>query len=336
MIAVAIFAVSTLWRRRAPLIFLLVVTGVGDALSGGLQSVSYPTLTGYFVLFVPTYAVAAWADRSRAFAGLCLWVCGVTIAAALEQATFADFAAGTVTGIAIWVAGRVIRSWRELARQLNSTLARLATENDDRWRLAVASERASLVRDLHGVVAQRVTAMVVQDQVAQRLLEHHDQTADAAMRVVEEIGRDTLTEMRRVLGVLRRPGEQRELAPQPGVGQIHRLIQRAREHGQFVDLSVDGEPGVLSAVVDVGVYRILEEVLASTGGRGRAMAITLVFAEKNIEVLVTVDSLRSKTWPTAVMRDRVAACGGEFVTANKNGACQIAARMPRDLERRLT
>ena len=97
-----------------------------------------------------------------------------------------------------------------------------------------------------------------------RQLDHEPAAADAALEAVEDVGRQALSEMRRILGVLRQRDHAGELLePQPGVDQIYRLIERAREHGQHVELTIEGQPGPLSAGVDLGIYRILEDALAS-------------------------------------------------------------------------
>ena len=82
------------------------------------------------------------------------------------------------------------------------------------------------------------------------------------METIEQTGREALAEMRRILGVLRHPDERGERTPRPGVDQIYTLIQRARTRGQQIELNVDGDPGTLTAGLDLAIYRILEEALA--------------------------------------------------------------------------
>ena len=148
--------------------------------------------------------------------------------------------------------------------ELEQTTSLLAAERSDRAQLAVAGERSRIARDLHAVVARSVAAMVVQAEAARGLLDRDPATADAALEAVEDVGRQALSEMRRILGVLRHRDQAGDLLePQPGVDQIYRLIERAREHGQHVELTIEGQPGPLPAGVDLGIYRILEDALAS-------------------------------------------------------------------------
>jgi signal transduction histidine kinase len=140
--------------------------------------------------------------------------------------------------------------------------------------------------------------------------------------------------MRRILGVLRRVDHAAEREPQPGVAQIYTLIQRARERGQPVELTVDGEPGTLPAGVDVGIYRILEDALDSAQPQsGNTVGVALHFGERDLELRLTARCAGPSAWPTEAMRERVALCGGQLNSAARNGdAWQFAVRMPRGLQ----
>ena len=122
--------------------------------------------------------------------------------------------------------------------------------------LVIAEQRTRIARELQALVANSVSAMIVQTQAAQRLLVEAPRDADAAMVIIEDTGRQALAEMRRILGVLRRDDDKPELSPAPGVGQIPALIERVRRSHPLVALHVEGEPGPLPASVDLGIYRI--------------------------------------------------------------------------------
>jgi glucose-6-phosphate-specific signal transduction histidine kinase len=203
---------------------------------------------------------------------------------------------------------------------------RLVAERESRELLAVADERTRIARELHAMVAGRITAMVVQTGAAQRLLRDDLDRADEAMAAVEAAGRQTLAEMRRILGVLRHPDQAAELAPQPGVGQIHRLLEQARADHRNVEFEVDGEPGPLAASADLGLYRILEEALA-TAGPGD-IKVRLGFAQQDVDLQVLADGAVDQAWPTLGMRERVAFCGGEL----EAGEGRLRVRLPRGFE----
>ncbi len=185
-------------------------------------------------------------------------------------------------------------------------------------------------RELHAVVATTVSAMVVQTDAAKRLLDIDAARADDAMASIEEAGRKTLAEMRRVLGVLRDEHEPADLSPQPGVGQIHALIEAARERLP-VELHLDGEPGSLPASVNLGLYRILEDALTRPGDAGtQPTDVTLRFGEHDVELTVTSAGVVSLDWPTPTMRERVALCEGQIeVDATPSAGERLFVRLPR-------
>jgi hypothetical protein len=88
----------------------------------------------------------------------------------------------------------------------------------------------------------------------------------------------------------------------------------------------DGDPGPLPASIDLGVYRILEEALASTGAG--AVAVRLTFAERDVELDVSAHSAPAASWPTLAMRERVALCDGDL----EAGEARLRVRLPRAFE----
>jgi len=202
------------------------------------------------------------------------------------------------------------------------------------WRLAVAGERSRIAQDLHTVVAHSVAAMVVQAAAARAQLDHDAHDADAAMAAIEDTGREALAEMRRALGVLRRADDRAAREPAPGVHRIYELIQRAREDGQRVDLTVDGDPGTLPATVDLTIYRIIEDaLLSSRSSASGPLGVSLSFGEEELELDLTAFRAGPSTWPTDAMRQRVAICGGQLHAAATAGSWQLNARLPRAARR---
>jgi glucose-6-phosphate-specific signal transduction histidine kinase len=121
--------------------------------------------------------------------------------------------------------------------------------------------------------------------------------------------------MRRILGVLRHPDERGERTPRPGVDEVYTLIQRARERGQQIELNVNGDPGTLTAGLDLAIYRILEEALAPTDAEVAApVKISLRCTAHELALNITTPSAGARGWPTDAMRERVALCGGELST----------------------
>jgi signal transduction histidine kinase len=222
-------AVAAGWRRRYPLLFLAVVGGLAIALSGGLTSLDRATMTGLFCLAVPVFTVAAWEPRTRATVGLALWVAGASSVGVVHKAAAGGLGGALVMGIVVWAAGRVWRAQLLLNADLTDTTARLAAERDQRAQLAVVTERTRIARDLHGPVAHGVITMVVQAEAARKLLVHQPGKVEAAIRDIEQTGRDALTQLRRILGVLRSPAA--TVAPPAivaaGASVVARLGERA-------------------------------------------------------------------------------------------------------------
>jgi signal transduction histidine kinase len=202
-VVVAALAAAALWRRRAPLTFVAVAGLLALTVSSGLTSTSRSTVTGAFVLAVPLYTVARWAPLGRAVTGLTLWTCGAALAGWIQHAAIGGVLGAVVMGIVVWSVGRVWRRERQLVVALSETNARLATERDRRAQTAVITARTDIARELHGQVAGSIVAMVVEAESARSMLAEDPAAAIAAIRAVEETGREALAQLRGILGVLR-------------------------------------------------------------------------------------------------------------------------------------
>jgi signal transduction histidine kinase len=223
--AVAAMALAAGWRRRSPLVFMAVVGALAVPLSGGLTSLERSTITGLYTLAVPLFTVAAWQPRTRAVLGLGLWTAGAGVVAVVHHGSGAGLTGAVAMGVVVWAAGRAWRAQRTLNADLAETTSLLAAERDQRAELAVASERTRIARELLGLVAHRVVTMVVQAEAARNLLTQQPGNAEDAIRAIETTGREALTQLRRILGVLRAPiGPPDQRAPNPAsTSSVQRL-----------------------------------------------------------------------------------------------------------------
>src|SRR5947208_2576249 len=153
---------------------------------------------------------------------------------------------GLVFAIA-WTIGLLVGHKFHEADEARERAIEAERQREVRARLAVSDERARIARELHDVVGHSVSVMTVQASAARRLLRPHQEKEREALLVVEQTGREALAEMRRMVGVLRRPEEAPALAPQPSLDQIERLVEKTREAGLPVDLRIEGEPVQLPA-----------------------------------------------------------------------------------------
>ena len=141
-----------------------------------------------------------------------------------------------------WLAGFALRGQAVQAEAAEARAAQAERDREAAARIAVAEERVRIARELHDIVAHAVSVMVLQVGAVRHNLP--DQLAgDAeALKGVEKTGRTALTEMRRLLGAMRREGDELDLTPQPGLGSLAPLLEEIRRAGLPVELRLDGEP----------------------------------------------------------------------------------------------
>jgi len=151
---------------------------------------------------------------------------------------------------------------------------------------AVAEERARIARELHDVIAHSVSVMTVQAGAVRRLLQPGQERERLALEAIESTGREALTEMRRLVGLLRRQGTVPDFSPQPSMRAVDVLVGTIREAGLPTELAVEGEPRELAPGVDLAAYRVIQEALTNAlkyAGPARAW-VTVRWREDEIEV----------------------------------------------------
>jgi signal transduction histidine kinase len=202
---------------------------------------------------------------------------------------------------------------------------------------AVMGERARIARDLHDVVAHHISMIAVQAETARLTTENLPDDGKASLDAIAGTARDALTEMRRLLGVLREDaGDGAVRAPQPGLAQLDDLIEAARVAGSAVRLAVEGEPMPLAAGVDLAAYRIVQEALtnARRHAPGASVEIDLRYGNGNLVVQVADDG--PGTEGTAAeghgllgMRERAIMVGGDLEAGpGPDGGFMVQARLP--------
>jgi signal transduction histidine kinase len=177
-------------------------------------------------------------DRTQAIAGLGFGI-GVTAIIAHNDPRghgISNFIFSSIFFTVGWTIGFGLGRKRHEAEVAQQRLERAEQERVEQAQLAVADERSRIARELHDVVGHSVSVMTVQASAARRLLKPHQVKEREALLVVEQTGREALAEMRRMVGVLRRPEEAPALAPQPSLEHLDRLITHTRELGLPVEL----------------------------------------------------------------------------------------------------
>jgi signal transduction histidine kinase len=247
-----------------------------------------------------------------------------------------DFIFDAIAFSVAWIIGRSVGGKFREADEARERAARAELEREERARRAVADERARIARELHDVIGHSVSVMTVQATAVRRTLEADQDREREALLVVEQTGREALAEMRRVVGVLRRPEEAPALAPQPSLEHLDRLVESAREAGLPVELRVEGEPVQLAAGIDLTAYRLVQEGLTNALKHARAQRAEVVvrYADGHVELTVSDDGPGGGDGDKGGhglvgMRERISVYGGELEAGPRpEGGYRLSARLP--------
>jgi signal transduction histidine kinase len=325
-------------RRRFP--GAVLALGVASGLAVAALGVE-PIVLGLAIL-VAVYSVAAYGDRWVSLAGLAAAELG-SAAVQLTPGRFQNptvISNGLVIGAA-WLLGHFVGRRRAYTARLEKT-AELERTRAEQARRAVAEERLRLARELHDVVAHSISVIAVQSGVGAHIAATQPEEAAKALAAIEATSRAALTELRRLLGVLRQEGEpEGDLAPVPGLADLDALLAEVAKAGLGVRLKVEGTPSPLPAGIDLSAYRIVQEALTNVvkhAGPARAQ-VTIRYRDREVVVEVTDDG-RGVTAPTGNgrarvghgligMTERVQVFGGDLEAGPRpGGGFRVAARLP--------
>lgn len=334
-------SVALTFRRGWPMVVYSVV-GFGTVAYAWL---GFPASVSGIGVLVAIYTVAAHRPLPEAIVAAAIYVVGMASSlVGFAQGSnltfdilFADFLVNLLALVLAWTVGVTFRTRRAYVAALEARAEMLEREREDNARLVVALERGRIAREMHDVVAHNVSVMVVQAAAAERLVDIDPTRATQAMRDVATTGRQALTEMRRMLGVLRAEAGPDELGPQPGVADLRALADTVEDAGMPVELSVQGDERPLSASAALSAYRIVQEALTNSlrhAGPARARVV-LRYLPDALEVLVS-DNGSGAPHPTEGgghgligMRERVALFGGELEAGPRpEGGFTVLARIP--------
>jgi signal transduction histidine kinase len=329
-------AAALAWRRRAPLAALLVASAalfVETAAGVSLHKPLAPIVVGLIVV----YSVAQYEPLRQASAGLAAALAGIFASIQLAVANGESYG-GTDRAfvafllIAPWLVGRALYGRTREAADLTERAGRLEHER----RVAVEEERARIARELHDVIAHSLSVMIVQAGAGEQVAKRSPERVVEPLRSIQETGRQALSEMSRLLGMLREGGEEIGLAPQPGVGDLEALVEQTREAGLGVELVVEGARRSLPPGLDLSAYRIVQEALTNArkhAGDARA-EVRLRYRADTVEIEVLDDGPGSGNGASGGhgligMRERVAVFGGSLETgARQGGGFAVRAVLP--------
>jgi signal transduction histidine kinase len=337
LVAVVAIVTPLFFRRRFPFGAPIAV-GAAVGLTAFVDERLVPKdLIPFLAGCAAVFLVGLLRERRLAIAGIVLAI-GVEALVAYRDPlkNLSAFIATCIVFGLIWTVAFALGRKFEEADEAKSRAAQAEREREERARTAVTEERARIARELHDVVGHSVSVMTVQASAVRRLLRPEQEREREALLIVERTGREALAEMRRMVGVLRRPEEGPALAPQPSLEHVGRLVEQAREAGLSVELRVEGDPQPLPAGVDLTAYRLVQEGLTNALKHARAerAQVVVCYGDGDLEVTVCDDGRGAGSGDggghgLVGMRERVAVFGGELEAGPRaEGGYRLRAKLP--------
>jgi signal transduction histidine kinase len=290
--AIALVVLPLLGRRRfpfaSPAAVWLVAGGVSFADGRLVPFSASVTVAGLAAAFM----LGNLRDATQARVGLAAVVGGATtIVYNNPSHAPGDFVFTPILFAIAWLAGFALRERAAQAEAAEERATYAELEREAAARVAVAEERARIARELHDVVAHAVSVMVLQIGAIRHKLPQELDEDKEALDGVEQAGRTALVEMRRLLGAMRRNGDELELAPEPGLDRLDSLIEEVGRAGLPVRLHVQGEPFPLPHALDLSAYRIVQEGLTNAlkHAQARRADVTVQYGPDDLRIEVSDD-----------------------------------------------
>jgi signal transduction histidine kinase len=315
-VVVALLPIPLLWRRRAPFL-VLCISGFG------LVGLSFPyndavtyNHSSEFMLYVAMGSVAYYCNGWKFWlsAIICVSMNFVVVTQSVGKAVISALVVLTA-----FVAGRLAAQQRDLARLMAERAHEVEQTVEARAAQAAAEERTRIARDMHDILAHAVSLMIVQAEAGAAVVRQDSAKAEKAFDAIADGGRDALTQLRRMLGVLR-DGDGLALAPQPTVSELPRLVDTVRAAKIDVRMVVAGRPVQLPPDTEVAIYRTVQEAFTNMLKHARAQRaeLRLDWAPQALTVRVTDDGVGPKPGTPGRgligIRERIGACGGTVRT----------------------
>jgi signal transduction histidine kinase len=324
------------YRRRRPFVVLNVV-GISAILYNALNIAPQP-YTELLPVLLAIYTTSAYGTRAQAaYAGLT----GLAAVVGLNAATpskldYGQFVTQGVFVAATWLVGDNVRQRRTQSALLEERAERAEREREERAQLAALEERSRIAREIHDIVAHSVSVVAVQAGAARRVVKQDPARAEEVISRIETVSRDALSELRRLLGVLRSSDERPAFDPQPGLDRLDQLVDQFRLAGLSVEVEMEGERPVLPPSLDLSIYRVVQEALTNSLRHGGATSSRVRIRFDQGEIAVEVADrggeaeakLPSSGQGLIGMRERVAMFGGTIEAAPSNGGFTVRARFP--------
>jgi signal transduction histidine kinase len=324
---VLLSALALLWRNQHPEAVLVVTLALSlalAALSYGVHAPVAPAVALYAVAVRPRPG-GSWPVLATAVAG---WVALVLIEAAVTPYGVPDYLLPGFLWAGAWLIGDRRRAVRaHVADQLDH--ARREHE------LVIAEERARIARELHDSAGHALNAILIQAGAARVLRERDSERSAQAVATIEELARETIEEIDRIVGLLREDAEMDRL-PLPGVDQIPALVERQRAGGLDVDLTIEGDSDWRPPIpVSRAVYRIAQESLTNASRHGTGSAAIAIQLGPDALELSVANPVTAHVEPRpgggrgiAGMRERAKLLGGSLHAGRNGSRFELHAQLP--------
>jgi signal transduction histidine kinase len=312
--AAALATMPVAWRRCAPLGCTLAFLA-GVALSALVTPNAVRCGAIFPAGFLIAYSVGLRCRRSAAAFGLAVVLAGVLLDSVTDSRV--DITVFPLIGLltlGVWGGSRVVRSRSRLVDALGQRTRTLERQREETAQIAIDVEKLRVASDLDLAARERVAGILDLADAGERAAGSDPAAAREAFAGIERSGRESLNEMRGLLGVLRSddPGK---LAPRPTLAQIDSLMVQARAGGRVVQFDLDGEPRRLPEEIEVSGYRILQDLLTTSlaAGAGGPVAVHLRYAPDGVSLEVTGDATGDdRDEALAAARERTSVHGGTF------------------------
>ncbi|HWG27518.1 sensor histidine kinase [Actinospica sp.] len=326
---------ALLWRRSAPFA-VFWITGLGTLLLSVFANLAITwNHSCEFMLLVAMATVAYYRDGWRFWLPAACSV-GADFVFVAHQGIGRTMVSTLVTAMA-FVAGRLAAQQRDLARLMADRVHEAELAVQARTAQAAAEERTRIARDMHDILAHAVSLMIVQAEAGAAVLHQDAKKAETAFDAIADGGRDALTQLRRMLGVLRED-DTLALSPQPKIGELPRLVETVRTTRIDVRMVVVGDPRRLPPDTEVAVYRTAQEALTNMVKHSRAdrAELRLDWTPEALTLRMTDDGIGPRAGATDSgrgligIRERITSCGGTVHTgAGPDGrGFQLLVRIP--------
>jgi signal transduction histidine kinase len=332
-------ALPALWRRSSPgLAFTASMTAILVVFLVYYPSGEDGPGEAWFAFLIMTFSLALY-GKGRARTAATLY--GAAAFAAINAGQLVvgtdpfDVLTAWVFPVIVWLGGWALQR-RQTAADQSRRRAEAAEKRAVDARMAVELERSRIARELHDIVAHSVSVMVLQAGAARQVLATDPQRAENSLGSIERTGRQAIDEMRRLLGILRREGDELPTGPPPGLGQLDELSGQLRDAGIHVKVELEGTPRDLPPSVDLSAYRVVQEgvtnVLRHSGAASATVRVRYGPDRLELEVLddgTAPSANGTRGFGLVGMRERLAVFGGTLdASPRPEGGFALRARIP--------